>query len=68
MGIGKMIITKVASTLVLGGVMLYADYKINGDYSAIGIVKRIRQAVKHKETEEVKQEAHIVSGEDYQIQ
>ena len=68
MGIGKKILLKVVASLTMTGVMLYVDYKLNGDYSTIGILKRLREVEKEQKMKEGEEQiAYIVPQSEYQI-
>lgn len=68
MGIVKKILTKLLVSTAMSGVMLYADYKINGDYSTVGILKRLKAASKKEDKVQKSDKGYVIPASSYQVE
>jgi hypothetical protein len=66
--ITRKILTKLGVTLALTGIYAWADYKINGEDSAVGIIKKVRKMQRTMNAKTSNNEAVILNQTEYTVE
>ncbi len=66
--IARKILTKLGVTLALTGIYAWADYRINGEDSAVGIIKKVRKMQKAMNAKTAGNETVILNQTEYTVE
>lgn len=67
MGKGTKILVRLGFLAATSGVWLWADHKINGEYSVIGMIKKVRQLEKANKKANQKKNSIELNENEYVV-
>ena len=66
--IARKVLTRLGVTLALSGIYAWADYRINGEDSAVGIIKKVRKMQKAMNAKPANDKTVILNQTEYTVE